>query len=142
MRIRLSLSQKKKLEKIGRKNRLLFAVVFGSAAKGQKRPTSDFDVAVLSYKKPSYQLLKNLFSDFSEVFKGENVDVRFLNEADPFFRFQVIKEGELIYGDRQAYNRFKVYANKIFIDDGRKYFPYLEKILERNQRKLEGRIYD
>lgn len=137
MRIRLSLSQKKKLEKIGRENGLLFAVVFGSAAKGKKRPTSDFDVAVLSQKEPSYQLLKELFSGFSEVFKGENVDVRFLNEADPFFRFQVVREGKLIYGNREKFQEYFTYAYKSFVDDGQPLLALQRKIINKKQKELE-----
>jgi len=137
MKIKLSLSQKQKLAEMAEKNGLVFAVVFGSAAQGRKQPKSDFDIAVLTKKKPSARLFYKLFQEFSNIFKGENVDVRFLNEADPFFRFEVIKDGQLIYGDLQTYNQFKIYTLKIYLDDGKKYFPYLEKLLEKNQQKLE-----
>lgn len=142
MEIKLSLVQEKKIKAIAQKYGVVFAVVFGSAAKGTKTKESDFDLAVLTREKPSYQLFKNLFSEFSEVFKGENVDLRFLNEADPLFRFQVVKEGKLLYGHPQAYTDFKIYALKIFLDNGKKYFPYLERLLEKNQKALEAKIYD
>jgi len=140
MKAKLSLSQKRQIKEIGQKHGLLFAVVFGSVAKGQKRPNSDFDIAVLAKKKPSYQLFKNLFSEFSEAFKGENVDIRFLNESDPFFRFQVAKAGKLIFGNLQSYNQFRVFANKIFIDSNKKNSPFLERLLEKNQKQLERTV--
>lgn len=139
--MKLSPSQKQKIKKIAAENGVIFAVVYGSGAKGQKRPESDLDLAVLTKKSPSAKLFYTLFSQFSEVFKGENVDLRFLNEADPFFRFEVVKDGKLIYGNRQAYNQFKVYALKIYQDDGRKYFPYLKQLLEKNQQALERSLY-
>ncbi|MGB9707048.1 MAG: type VII toxin-antitoxin system MntA family adenylyltransferase antitoxin, partial [Microgenomates group bacterium] len=116
-------------------------VVYGSKAKGYTHKESDLDIAVLTEKKPSYHLFKKLFSALSGIFKKENVDVRFLNEADPFFRFQVVKEGKLLYGNKSFYNNFKVQAIKVYIDDGRKYFPYLEKLLEKNQAILEKTAY-
>ena len=140
MEIKISRSQKQKIKKVAEKNGVLFAVVFGSAAKNQKRPESDLDIAVLTRKKPSYQLFKNLFSDFSEVFKGENVDLRFLNGADPFFRFQVVKNGQLLYGNQNQYQEYFTYAYKSFIDDAQPLLELQRKLIYQKQRKLEKAV--
>jgi predicted nucleotidyltransferase len=140
MKIKLDSFQKQMIENIAKKNGVVFAVIFGSASQGKERPESDFDIAVLLKKEPDYKTFSRLFSAFSDVFKGKNVDLRFLNEADPFFRFEVVKNGVLIYGSQQDYNEFKIYSNKIYIDDGKKYFPYLEQLLQKKQRQLEEAV--
>ena len=135
--MKLNSNQQKKIKQIVLKNRILFAVAFGSKAKGKQRAGSDLDIAVLTGKKPTYKLFGELFGKFSQVFKKENIDLRFLNEADPFFRHQVTKNGVLLFGDQHQYNLFKIYAYRSFVDDGRKYFPYLEKSIREKQKKLE-----
>jgi len=138
--IKVSLKQKQKIREIAEKCGVLFVVVFGSAVTGKRSVETDLDIAVLTKKKPDYRLFKKLFSAFSDVFKGENVDLRFLNGADPFFRFQVIKNGQFLYGNQEECNKFKTYAYRTFTDDGRKYFPYLEKLLDKRQKNLEANL--
>ncbi len=137
----VSKAQREEIKKIAKKFGLLLVVLFGSKAKGDFGEESDLDIAVLSGSPPSYRLFKNIFSALSKIFKKENIDLRFLNEADPLFRFEVIKNGVLLAGERSFYNDFKVQTIKAYIDDGRKYFPYLEKLLEKNQDLLEGITY-
>ena len=138
--MKLDLDKKLKIKQIARENGILLAVAFGSKAKGKQRVDSDLDIAVLTSKKPTYQLFGELFGKFSQIFKKENVDLRFLNEADPFFRHQVSKNGVLLFGNQHQYNLFKMYAYRSFIDDGRKYFPYLEKSIKEKQNKLEENL--
>jgi len=137
----VSKAQKQEIKKIAKKFGLLLVVLFGSKAKGGFGKESDLDIAVLSEKPPSYRLFKELFSALSQIFKKENVDLRFLNEADPLFCFEVIKNGILLAGENSFYNDFKVQTIKTYIDDGKKYFPYLEKLLEKNQKVLEEAVY-
>lgn len=141
MKLVLSSVQKKQINKIAKKYGIIFAVVFGSAAQSRQKPESDFDIAVLLKKATDdYETFSRLFGDLSTIFRGQNVDLRFLNDADPFFRYEVVKDGQLIYGNKEDYNQFKIYINKIYIDDGRKFFPYLEQLLANNQKKLEKSI--
>ena len=137
----VSKTQRQEIKKIAKKFGLLLVVLFGSKAKSNFREESDLDIAVLSEKPPSYRLFKELFSALSQVFKKENVDLRFLNEASPLFRFEVIKNGILLAGEKSFYNNFKVQTIKFYIDDGKKYFPYLERLLEKNQTLLEEVAY-
>ena len=138
--LKINLDQKQKIKEIGKKNGLLFAVAFGSATTGKRSAETDLDIAVLTKKEPDYRLFKKLFSAFSDVFEGENVDLRFLNGADPLFRSQAVKNGQLLYGNRKGFDEFRAYAYRSLIDDGRKYFPYLEKLIEQNQKILEANL--
>lgn len=138
--IKISQVQKEKIKKTAQKNRLVFAVLFGSTITGKRSQESDLDIAVLTKKKPDYKLFKKLFADFSDIFRGENVDVRFLNEADSLFRFQVIKNGFLLHGDKEQFQEYSSYAYKSYIDDALPLFDLQRKILYRKQKELERAI--
>jgi predicted nucleotidyltransferase len=111
-------------------------VLYGSKISGTSRSDSDFDVAVLSAKKPDYRLFNQLFADLSRIFKGENVDIRFLNQADPLYAMEVVKDGILLFGDQDEFDDLKVLVNKKYIDDGRKYFPFRDQLLKEQQNYL------
>lgn len=114
---KLDEKQQKQIQEIGKKFDLVFVIIFGSVVNGKRTPRSDLDIGVLMENKPEYKDFKKLYSAFSKVFETENVDLRFLNRADPFFRFQVVKNGKLIYGDRTEFDKYFSYAYKSYVDD-------------------------
>jgi len=140
MKIKLNKKQKKKINQIAKKFQLVFVVVFGSQAKEQEQKTSDLDIAVLTKKKISYQLFSRLFGQLSEVFKGENIDLRFLNQADPFFRFQVVKNGVLIYGEKNQFENYFAYAYKSFVDDAQPLLTQQKKLIYEKLKNLEKAV--
>lgn len=129
---------KEKIAKIAQKHKLLFVILFGSKARGERENAeSDLDIAALSFQEPDYDLFKKLFSDFSSIFRGHNVDVRFLNDTDLLFRFQVIKDGILLFGREKDYDIYKLSIVRQYQDDGQKYFPMLDRMIEVKQKLLE-----
>lgn len=133
---------KEKIAKIAQKHKLLFIILFGSKARGERaNAESDLDIAVLSFQEPDYNLFKKLFSDFSSIFRGHNIDVRFLNDTDLLFRNSVVRDGVLLYGDENNYLNFKLLTIKQYVDDGKKYFPALDEKIENNQKILEEKLY-
>lgn len=133
---------KEKIAKIAQKHKLLFVVLFGSKPRMEKpNPETDFDIAVLTKKVPSYKLFGKLFSEFSDVFPGENVDVRFLNDTDLLFRHSVVRDGVLLYGDEKKYLDFKLLTIRQYVDDGRKYFPALDEKIKNSLKILEENLY-
>lgn len=133
---------KEKIAEIAQKHKLLFVILFGSKARGERENAeSDLDIAALSFQEPDYDLFKKLFSDFSSIFRGHNVDVRFLNDTDLLFRNSVVRDGVLLYGDENNYLNFKLLTIKQYVDDGKKYFPALDEKIENNQKILEKKLY-
>jgi len=131
----------KKIAAISKKYGLIFIVLFGSRARNQKRTAeSDTDIAVLTKNEPDYTLFGELFSELSDLFPHENVDLRFLNGADLLFRFNVVKDGILLYGRESEYRNYTLSSIKMYYDDLRKYEPFLNKLLENNQKKLEANL--
>lgn len=137
----LSDDQKQSLDAAAREIGAVYIVAFGSAARGEARPDSDLDVAVLTTRDPDYDLFKNSFGVISDVFRGFNVDLRFLNGADPLFTMQVMRGGILLFGDPDAYDTFKMLANRRYIDDGAKYFPMQSQLIQEQQQRLEAMVY-
>jgi predicted nucleotidyltransferase len=134
MTMNLTGKQDKQLRKLAKQLKLKLVVLYGSKISGTSRSDSDFDVAVLSAKKPDYRLFNQLFAD--RIFKGENVDIRFLNQADPLYAMEVVKDGILLFGDQDEFDDLKVLVNKKYIDDGRKYFPFRDQLLKEQQNYL------
>jgi len=136
---RLKLSfDKEKIARIVRKYDIVFVVLFGSRARVEKpNSETDLDVAVLMKTEPDYKLFGTLFSEFSDIFRGENVDVRFLNDSDLLFRHSVVRDGVLLYGNKNKYLEYKLLTIKRYVDDGRKYFPMLDRSIEVKQEFLE-----
>ncbi len=128
---------KEKIADVSQRYGLRFVILFGSYAREEEKDTSDVDVAVLAEHKPDAELFGILFSAFSEIFPHKEIDVRFLNNPDLLFRFQVVKDGVLLYGDKKEYEAYYRYSIKSYVDDGRKYFPFRDQLLREQQQKLE-----
>ena len=116
---------------------ITMAVLFGSQSNNTARPNSDTDIAVLTDKKADYTNFTNIYEYFSNLYGG-NVDVRFLNDSDPLFRYQVFKTGQLLIGDNNQFINEKILANKIYYDD---ILPYQNLFLNKitnNQNNLNN----
>jgi len=107
---------KSKIDKIAGKYGLRLAILFGSQATGKAHQGSDTDVAVLGEKKLSFEDIINLNNELAEVFQVREIDVKSLHNSDPLFRYQVMRNGKLIYGKNYDYHSFKAYAFRDFID--------------------------
>lgn len=78
--------------------KVLVAYLFGSCVKGAQTYRSDVDIAVLLSEAPEklleyYLHLINMLTGIL----GNNVDLTILNLAPPLLKFQIIKNGEVIY---------------------------------------------
>lgn len=135
-------NQRRLIASVARDVGAIFVVAFGSAVRGEDRPGSDLDIAILTRQKPDYALFTKAFRSISDVFRGKNVDVRFLNDADPLFTMQVVRDGILLFGDRDAYDALRVLANRRYVDDGAKYFPFHNELLHEQQQRLEAMAHD
>lgn len=92
--------QEQQIKRLARRQGIKYLYLFGSQARGQVKPLSDFDFAVKFNKK----IIKNTFKaklklmhELSSILKFENVDVVDLEQADPILAFNVIKDGLVIY---------------------------------------------
>ncbi|MBI3626491.1 nucleotidyltransferase domain-containing protein [Candidatus Uhrbacteria bacterium] len=113
---------KNKLDKAGRKHRLKFVILHGSVATGKNRQDSDLDIAVLGRQEVGLDKLMKMHGDFEEIFMKNqagqftDLDLKPLNRVDPFFRYEVIRDGQLLYGNATEFEEYKAYAFRDFMD--------------------------
>lgn len=137
--MRISNIQKKGAEKIVKKRGLDFVVFFGSQANGKEHNRSDLDIAVMDNKEESYRRFGSLFNDFSDIFEGQNVDLRFIKGSEPVFLYNVFMKGKFIAGNLQNFYNHKAFAYKNYIDS-KKLFELKGKLLKKRQEKINQMI--
>lgn len=137
--MQITLKQRKMADKIVKKHGLDFAVIFGSQVNGKANDKSDLDVAVMDNKVESYQRFGNLFNAFSGIFKGYNVDLRFIKGSEPVFLYDVFMGGRFIAGDKNKFYNYKAFAYKNFVDS-KSLFELKSKLLKKKQQQLNKAI--
>lgn len=82
------------------------AYLFGSRSNGRVGPMSDYDFGVLIKDKinpAKYLEIKSaLISDLMRALKSNAVDVVLLNESPLLLRYEILKNGRLIYDRKPA----------------------------------------
>lgn len=77
------------------------AYFFGSRARGADGPLSDYDLAVFleeKNKKKMFEIQSALMDKIGRLLKTDKIDVVVLNTTkSPDIKFNIIKEGKLIY---------------------------------------------
>lgn len=134
----ISNEQKEKAEEIVKKRGVLFAVVFGSQANGKARKNSDLDIGILD-PKPAYKRYGDLYNDFSEIFRGYNVDLRIIGGDEPVFLYNSLMKGKFLAGDEQAFFSYKAFAYKNFVDS-QKLLELKGRLLRKRQEVLNKKI--
>ena len=106
--------------------------VFGSRARGDFGPMSDYDFAVYLDEKDSqkrFMIKLDLIGAFASILKSNDVDVAVINDAEsPFFKYSVIKDGILIFEN----GFFKVAVETSIMTE---YFDLRESFLKYNFAK-------
>lgn len=120
--IELNQKQKEELKKVAEKYGLKFVIVHGSYATGKEKSGSDLDIAVLGkFRKegvPLDKLLK-IHNELGDIFGDgpeRELDLKSLHNVDSLFRYFVIRDGALLYGNEADYEEFKLYAFRDFYE--------------------------
>lgn len=120
--------QKLKIAKIAKRFQLKLIIIFGSFANGKNRDDSDLDIAVLGSKEVSFKEQIGLINELAAVF-NKNIDLSVLNRANPLLLFEASKNPILLYGKREEFSKFRLYAFNAYND----YAPYFA--MEKNLNK-------
>ena len=98
---------------IARKYGIKLVILFGSRAKDTTGLKGDSDIAILTQKSLNDQKEYNMFQDFIQFFRSDNLDLAVLNFASPLLRFQVAKDGQLLYERQKGdFQNFQLMAIK------------------------------
>ena len=104
---------------LAKKYGLKFIILHGSYATGKQRLDSDVDIAVVGkHDVPFGQILK-LHGDMGEVLElplSVDLDLKSLNKVDPLFRYEVTRDGKLLFGNAADYEDFKAFSLRAYED--------------------------
>lgn len=117
--LNLTQQERDKITEIGKKFDLRFVILHGSYALGKERPDSDLDIALVGKQEIPSEVFFDLYGKLSDALAGQGIqdfDIKTLHHVDPFFRYLVVKDGILLYGNPTEYEEFKAFAFSDFMD--------------------------
>jgi len=123
---------KKRLAKNLKKQKVVFAYLFGSQAKGTAGRLSDTDVAVYFDDRiprdKHFDARLEVLGALMDVLKTDDIDVAVLNDAPPLLAHRILKEGVLIFSDNDKVRlAYEVRAVLKYLD----WKPYLDKFTQQ-----------
>lgn len=109
-----------------KKFKIKLLVLFGSYGTEYENKNSDLDLAFLSDKNlekaDEYKLLEELII----FYMFPDIDLVNLRKATPGLKLEIAREGRVIYEKEGEFERFQLYASKVYADT-----KYLRKERER-----------
>jgi len=127
---------KEKLNKYAKKADIKFAVLFGSQVGGKLADESDFDIAVsLKDRKSIFDDLgkySEMLENFAKIFSvsEDKIDLTDLNNANILLRYEITRNGILLFGDSQDYEEFKAFSFRDYMD-AKSLFELEDKIIKK-----------
>lgn len=137
--MKLTSDQQKQINQLGQKYNLKLIVLHGSRVTRKAHKESDVDIAVLGFKPVPFENVINLVNDFSSILKTNNMDVKSLHKQGILFKYQVMKDAKLLYGNITDFNQFQVYAINSYFD-AKDLFKLEREIVNKRQKHLMAKI--
>jgi len=109
-------------KQIFRKHKVKLAYLFGSQAKGNAQPESDFDIAVLFENPPADPLAlretMDISSDLTKKYFPIKIDIVSLHQAPLLLKYEVVAHNRVLYcEDEKERINFEVAVIKEYIDE-------------------------
>lgn len=97
---------------------LKLVILFGSRAGGVPPPSpeSDLDIAVLGHPPFRPGRFDRSWRSLSGVFSNYQLDLVFLDQADPLFRHEILGRGRRLYGNPLDFLEYKAFAFRDYTD--------------------------
>ena len=121
------------LEAIARRYHLSLILLFGSHATGRTTSESDVDIAVQTEcpeKMADLDYHLDLAAELSACLGKGEIDLVFLNGADPLLKSEVGRHGKVLFEKKDAFADFAVRTMKEFDDAQHFHFRILHEVLE------------
>jgi len=140
----IPLYDKNALEKVVHTNHIRFIILHGSQATQREHEGSDIDIAFLpknTFKsKNTLALYRSLIEIFNKAMPSADVDIKSLKHSDPLFRFEVVRDGILLYGDSTDYEEYKAVTFRMY-DDAKPLFDLEHSLVLKYQKHLNALHY-
>jgi len=125
-----------KIRAIAKNHGIVVLLRFGSSVTGKLHARSDVDFALLVERVPaSLEAHGRLLQDLQALFPEREVDVAFINRADPLLLKKITESCELLYGSKRRLQELEIYAFKRY-QDHRKYLDLERRYVERALEEL------
>lgn len=122
--------QLQELERIRKKYSLRLIIAFGSRVKGLLHANSDLDLGIL-FDHGRYRL--DVLAELQRLLPDYEVDIANLSRADPLLLNEINKNCQLLAGDPEEFQEFRIYAFRRYQD----FRPYLRLEAETTRRHLK-----
>ena len=127
------------LNDFSEKEGVRFVVLFGSHAKGTEHDTSDYDVAVLfrtpeKFAKKYTELLFSLSEHLG--LPAERIDLTNLGADNILLRYEITRDGRLLYGERADFVQYQGFAFREFVD-AKNLFELERTLIDRRQEHFK-----
>lgn len=119
-----------KIKKIAKKYSLSLVLIFGSKITKKTHENSDLDIAVLSKENLDLKKYSEVLFDLAEIFPHQEIDLVFINRADPLLLKKILENYKVLYGSKTDLNNLKIYSFKKYCDY-KKYFDLEEKFVHK-----------
>lgn len=130
----------KELDSVVKRYNIKFVILHGSYATDTFRSDSDIDIAIFGNEKISSAEFIKCFEACEKIFcdnGNRELDLKTLHDVDPFFRYEVIKHGKLLYGDSVEYENYKAYSFRAY-EDAKPLFELEHLLAHRYQSHLKN----
>lgn len=134
----LTNKQQKNINSIGKKFDLRYIIIHGSFAQNNNKPGSDLDIAIYGKQTITPSKRIEIHGELGSVLgdnKERELDLKTLHNTNPLFRWEVVRTGILIYGDKKDYDQYYVYATKDY-NDSKSLLELRDHIIEKTQKEL------
>jgi predicted nucleotidyltransferase len=122
------------LASLAKKHGITLILRFGSSVTGKVHASSDIDLAVRVERVPySLDAYSELQHDLQQLYPEGEVDIAFINRADPLLLKQITDACHLVYGSVRDLQELKIYAFKRY-QDHRKYLALERRYVEHALR--------
>lgn len=126
-------------EHVARTHGIRLLVQFGSTVTGRVHAKSDVDLAVLLQRpRQTLEERASMIHDLQRLFPDREVDVAFLDHADPLFLKQVMDTARMLHGTAADLRRLQLLAFKRY-QDHRKYLDLERRFVAAAVRGVAGR---
>ncbi len=126
-----------RLAEAGRQHKLQLIILYGSYAKDLAKTESDVDIAVLGCPADAFW---ECYESLSALFPRHSLDMVRLEDADPLFRYEVMRDAVLLYGDPDMFCEYRAFAFRDFIDSA-DLFALEDTLFRKKMARMKERLH-
>jgi len=126
-----------RLATAAREHGLRLVVLYGSYASRRADSQSDLDVAVLGCPMSKFW---DCYQGLSDVFSSYPLDMVRLEDADPMFRHEIMREGIRLYGDQDLFYEYRAFAYRDFVESA-DLFALEEVLFRKKMDRIKEQLY-